>query len=769
MIALRDNASALGQTQMRRRRWLSHGVFVVIAALIPALVVLLLVAWLHTLIALLGRYPPREIEGLSLLIGVVLLYAMFFVAPTVVLIPFLMPLALGWRDPRRIVVFRRFNVSYENRQIRRIIRSCLASFGHVYTLADTRIHLPLSVRIPFLIGQLSWLHFRPRKITSPRRLERLVSNLDAPWKQSVNWFVSISKVFPIRCSDALWQDCVLALLDRADLIVVDISSPRESLDWEIIQACKRGLSERLIFVADQKAVEASIALARLAESESLLRSVKLYVYAKQGLEDAESFRVSVAEALARPRASAKPVRPLNVAAAVLGTYAAAVFTVLSAIVLASPSYFPTLATKYSPFARPVVFASLYSTPLHYLDDFDRKEAFARLSRDFANDATPLLIEHARRVDYYGELALVALCSFVGDARAIRPLMTRAIQKHGPWGIESAQDCLLEIVRRVGGERAALPVLEVAVADDREFSLSLVREIEPFLDTADIRILLSPWLDGDSQAASVASGIGFVAALLKFKAGNRDSWRTIASSLRRVQPSSKSVAAAAHLALKFADDGLLMELIRNEQKSSFWYVLQTVVETARGSNAELSRRAIASFSGYGVRYLEDRTRIWSGEEKGALSAAYVLASRHDPRSVAPVLHCFERHSMCSREGTEGLRDLALDVARLLTKNLSDSAEGNELQSLDGYAIEQQLGRLDGISYLVGLLKDAGEDATIRTVVAAFVNHPKARDDEDLRNIANALPSRVKDWLGESARAESNAHRSQLLRALHREIR
>jgi hypothetical protein len=202
-----------------RRRWLvSRIVFaigvtflVILSAgiVLTAYVNVNLTGVAHALIPI-GEQPPFWTYPL-------LAYLLYFVLPTMLFLLLLLPEALTWRNPRRIVVFRRFKTKARNHALRRIATRQLARFGHVFTLADQQIHRSWFVRVPALFGQLSFLHFRPRTVTSDRRLRALTGILGQRARLNLNWLVSARKIFPIRSSDDYWQACVGTLLDQADL------------------------------------------------------------------------------------------------------------------------------------------------------------------------------------------------------------------------------------------------------------------------------------------------------------------------------------------------------------------------------------------------------------------------------------------------------------------------------------------------------------------------------------------------------------------------
>ena len=194
-------------------------------------------------------------------------YVAYFVLPVVIFLPVLLPLALTWKNPRRIVVFRRFNTPLEAKRLRRLAARHLGRVGHVFTLADSQIQRSLIVRIPALLGQLSFLHFRPRRVHDDRGLTRLERLLDQRWRLNINWLVSYRKIFPTATSDEYWQRSVGVLLEKAELVVMDISSFSASMGWEIAECDRRKLLSRtILLVSREKAGQTEEVLVRMAQS-----------------------------------------------------------------------------------------------------------------------------------------------------------------------------------------------------------------------------------------------------------------------------------------------------------------------------------------------------------------------------------------------------------------------------------------------------------------------------------------------------------------------
>src|SRR5271168_477384 len=78
-----------------------------------------LAAGLGTAVGLQSEANPQWTYPLAALISV-------FILPIVLFAPILVPLAVSWKNPRRIVVFRRFHDRQENRALQTIARRHLS-------------------------------------------------------------------------------------------------------------------------------------------------------------------------------------------------------------------------------------------------------------------------------------------------------------------------------------------------------------------------------------------------------------------------------------------------------------------------------------------------------------------------------------------------------------------------------------------------------------------------------------------------------------------
>ncbi|MCA8949605.1 MAG: hypothetical protein KDE27_08895 [Planctomycetes bacterium] len=111
------------------------------------------------------------------------------------------------------------------------------------------------------LAQLAFFHFRMRTIGSARSLRRVRVAMRVRWARNINWSVSFSKVFPIRCRDEMWRTCVDMMLRETDMVVMDVSQPSASIEWEL-DRCRRSSPDRLVCVTPPALLERSRATLR---------------------------------------------------------------------------------------------------------------------------------------------------------------------------------------------------------------------------------------------------------------------------------------------------------------------------------------------------------------------------------------------------------------------------------------------------------------------------------------------------------------------------
>lgn len=199
-------------------------------------------------------YPSTAVGYVSKLIAA---FLALFVAALFAVLPVALPLALRWKHPARFLILRPFNRSHISRALRRILSRDVAPLGHCYTLADADIRVALWLRLPLLLGQLSFFVFRQRKIAAPKDIPKLVRAMDRRVLRNFNWCVSRDKIFPIGCVDAGWRACVTRLVAECDGVVMDLSGMSENILWELELLNRTRALERTLFLVEAEQYDAA--------------------------------------------------------------------------------------------------------------------------------------------------------------------------------------------------------------------------------------------------------------------------------------------------------------------------------------------------------------------------------------------------------------------------------------------------------------------------------------------------------------------------------
>ena len=254
-------AAAAGMAKVRHAIALAISVVVSLVTAffvwVGAIAVAELVSTIPRLIGVQVAYDRGDISWQEyLVVGVyqnaivvaVVLYVGLYVLPFIVALPIASPVVLLWEEPARLLFLRPFNRRPLTRGLSRLVRSDVARFGHVYTLADADLRVRWYVRIPALLGQIALLSFRARKIERASRLIRLERAVDRTWLRNINWCVSWRKVFPVASADGCWQQVVERLVRRSSLIFIDLTEARPNVLWEIELIRRLGLESRVMWL-----------------------------------------------------------------------------------------------------------------------------------------------------------------------------------------------------------------------------------------------------------------------------------------------------------------------------------------------------------------------------------------------------------------------------------------------------------------------------------------------------------------------------------------
>jgi hypothetical protein len=226
------------------------------------------------------------------------LYLALFGLPFVVALPVAGAIVLLWRDPPRILVLRPFNRRPLTRGLARLVDRDVARFGHIYSLADAELRVRWYVRVPFLLGQLALLSFRSRIITKPRQVRDLERATRRTWLRNINWCLSWRKFFAVATDDAHWQQVVELLVNRATVILIDLTEARPNVRWEIALIERLGLARRVVWV-----LRAGDPVEVLQHAGIQVEPDAVFRYDGKGSQDGAALRAAIAERVAEERQS----------------------------------------------------------------------------------------------------------------------------------------------------------------------------------------------------------------------------------------------------------------------------------------------------------------------------------------------------------------------------------------------------------------------------------------------------------------------------------
>jgi hypothetical protein len=325
----------------------------------------------------------------------VLVYGSFFIIPLLLCLPVVLSFAIKRSDASRIVVLRKFNKRESTVSLGRIIRTSLAGYGHVFTLSDKGFRIKWYVRIPVILGQMSFFHFRQRTIEKPAQLERLKQALEQKVWLNINWLFSSSKVFSVKTTDNYWQDTVTTLLQDTGLIVFDVSEFTASQEWETKKIIDLKLQHRMIVLAADQQQQSALAWKEKFDVPDDDYDIPVFYYDARGrLLDPTGFEESIAANLAQrpPQEHPNSIRELYANQSVrTAGIAMAFFLIL--LFLLSPIILPGLTGRHTPFPRQAVRAYIQSL-MHHSDDSLSMPIQARIRKLWPQKGAALSIHYA---------------------------------------------------------------------------------------------------------------------------------------------------------------------------------------------------------------------------------------------------------------------------------------------------------------------------------------------------------------------------------------
>ncbi|HXO73858.1 MAG TPA: hypothetical protein VN824_01485, partial [Puia sp.] len=284
-------------------------------------------------------------------IVLIVVYGGFFIVPCLLTLPVVVPLALRNRRVDRIVVFRKFNSRNSGRAIRRIIRTSVSNYGHVFTLSDSNFRIKWYIRLPLLIGQASFFHFRPRNIKDEPSLADLDKKLSNLAWLNINWLLSSGKIFSVKSTDEYWQATAQLLLKECRLVIMDITLLTQPLEWETKVTKEHGLEESIILIASEKNAQIVLDWKRLYDTPDTY-DIPLYYYDEKGrLLDKNGFENTAAGILAKnERVSNRDYGTLAIKKALL-TIGSVCGIFMVILFFLSPYVAPYITAGHSPFLR----------------------------------------------------------------------------------------------------------------------------------------------------------------------------------------------------------------------------------------------------------------------------------------------------------------------------------------------------------------------------------------------------------------------------------
>ncbi|HEY4291356.1 MAG TPA: hypothetical protein VGN00_29850 [Puia sp.] len=374
-------------------------------------------------------------------IVLIVVYGSFFIVPCLLSLPVVVPLAMGNKRVDRIVIFRKFNSRNSSIAIRRIIRTSVSNYGHVFTLSDSNFRIKWYIRLPLLIGQASFFHFRPRFIKDDPSLADLDKKLSDRGWLNINWLLSSGKIFSVKSTDEYWQAAAQLLLKECRLVLMDITLLTGPLEWETKVTKQQGLEESIILIASEKNSQVVQDWKRLYDTPDIY-DIPLYYYDEKGsLLDKAGFEQTAAGILAKNTIVSNRDYGRLALKKVLLTIGTVCGTFLVILFFLSPYLFPTITAKHSPFMRQAVRAYVEAR-LGASDDEKLAPVSKRIRTKWPVQSAALSIEYAYHHNSAESDAVIRTLTDLADP-ALRKEYIKLVETGKPAMAEAAYS----IIRR----------------------------------------------------------------------------------------------------------------------------------------------------------------------------------------------------------------------------------------------------------------------------------------------------------------------------------
>jgi hypothetical protein len=207
-----------------------------------------------------------------------------------------------WRDPNailaepccphnpspRVLFLRPFGLPDSGGMIRSFVRQHLSFIGYTYTLSDTEIkpwpETPHIFKVIMMVIGVPWLIlWYPRPSFNVRYHEdipRLINYMCRRFARSITWLFS-NGFFKITCTQETWKRVVQYLINRVDLLVVDLSDGGEGLRWELEELLFYDAVVKTVFVTHEGSMRSAQLFLELCGLSKA--GQRLFAYTNNGL------------------------------------------------------------------------------------------------------------------------------------------------------------------------------------------------------------------------------------------------------------------------------------------------------------------------------------------------------------------------------------------------------------------------------------------------------------------------------------------------------
>jgi hypothetical protein len=409
------------------------------------------------------------------LIDILLVYGTFFIVPFLLCLPAIIPFALKQKNNGRIIVLRKFNDNVSREPLRRIVRTDLSNYGHVFTLSDKNFNIKWYIKIPLFVGQMSFFHFRQRTITSKKDIANLEKKLADKLWLNINWLLSFGKIFSIKTSDEFWKETATVLLKENSLILFDASYSTESLEWEFAEILKLGYISKIIAITNSKKLLAESKWKNIFSTQENFEIPVFYYDENGNMPEKLEFDFTVARMLARLfeeeplRASRK-----NLFKNIGATVCSALLLFAFSLFFSMPYIAPDITGKFSPFGGQVITAYLHSKMHSDNDIINQRIIYNRIKQNWDTKAKTVFLNYTTNYRSFEYSAVQSVMVEFTDSSQLNRYIDLALTA-APALADSAVSIILKI-NPPTLKQITLQCLSSSRIDVKQRSLRLLKKI-----------------------------------------------------------------------------------------------------------------------------------------------------------------------------------------------------------------------------------------------------------------------------------------------------